>query len=191
MVQPRRRLSGWALGVLLLLTPAAFADNADLKRARELFQQHDYRAAQELLLKIQEANLNDDEKAERAQLLQIIPKAIDASQRAAREKVEADTAYNAGKWNEASRLYESIVANEFAPPELRSAARQRLDELSKRQQFAVAAQPSGPVRNQQPSGGQPMQQMQPVSSPPATPGAAPQRRELPPPTQGPGGQPMT
>ena len=167
MAKPMRRLGEWALGVMLLVTPAAFADNADMDRARDLFLQRDYRAAQELLLKIQEADLNDDEKGERAQLLQIIPQAIDSSQRAAREKIDADAAYNAGKWSEAEKLYKSIGDNDYAAPELRSAAKERLAELSKKQQFAHAAQPSGPVSGSQEQSGQPMKrvtgQMTPVN----------------------------
>lgn len=130
--------------ILLVLTTAsfAFAQNADMKKAVDLYDQQEYTAAQEILLKLDVAKLSDGEKAEREQMLKQLSDAIAASKKAEQDKADGDKAMSLGDLDGAEKAYVAITKNGHAKASLRADAASALAQIAEKRKLAASAKPA-------------------------------------------------
>lgn len=134
----------------------AYAQNegAVLDQAAKLFNDGEYLAAQERLVGIDRSKLSEEQQKVRDDYLNRVQNALNMSEKALREFDDAHTAIEEGEGDQAARLLESVLANEFTPEALRRAAVATLDEL--RAHGVVPADGAPPAvgrRAEQPSKG--------------------------------------
>ena len=128
----------WAMVLTICLASALRADDADtLKNAVDLFNQGNYVAAQEALVAIDRASLAADDQKLRDDYLARSQVAIMMSEKAGRDLEDADTALADGDKDEARRLLDNVIANEYATSGHRRVANDRLSGLG----AATAATP--------------------------------------------------
>jgi len=138
--------SGIALLLVFALVPLAEAQaNDQLQEAVQLFKQQEFAAAQEALLKVDREALTDEQRTQLDDLLKLVPEAIKANEKATQDLAAADEAYEAGQWDEADRLYQAIVANEYAFAAVREQAAAQRERIEEKRKLAEAAQPTGEV----------------------------------------------
>src|SRR5690606_12248002 len=101
------------------------------------------------------------ERDEHIRLMDIVGQAITHARAAHDDRAAADQAYSAGRWREAQDLYEQVLANDFAAPELKQVARVQLGRIAEKLQLSDAAMPSGPVHSDPP----PARQTRPAPAP--------------------------
>lgn len=126
------------VALAVLFAPLAFAQNESLEKVRDLFQNQDYAAAQEAALKIDRAKLGQDDQNELDRLLNVLPKAIQSDKRADQEVADADRAFEAGRWDEADRMYRSVVNNEYAKSAVRTHSTARLPLIDEKRKLGGA-----------------------------------------------------
>lgn len=146
-----RSWSGVALLCIATLVPVATAQSDRLQAAVELFEQQDYIAAQAALLEVDRDELTEAERAQLDMLLQVVPKAIQASEKSLHDLAAGDEAYEAGDWDEADARYRAVAENEFARAAIREHAAVRLERIREKRGLAEAARPEGPVEGGEPS----------------------------------------
>lgn len=184
MKRALRIRGGLALLSVLLLVPAALGQSEQLEKARQLFEQQEYVAAQEALLQVDRDELSEEEAAEYDRLLNELPQAIQAASKAAQDLADADQAYEEGRWEEADRLYAQVLENSYAKPQMRERASVQRQRIAEKLALSEAAKPSGPAPEQvpaeaQPPATQPAPQTAPAAeaaAPPAPTAPAPPRR---------------
>lgn len=150
MQQSRWRNDAWGLLVALVLiaVPAVRGGDPDpqLKKAADLFQQQEYVAAQEAMKEVDRDKLTEEEQAEYDRLKAALPTAITQSQAAVADLARAELALAEGRWDEADRLYESVLNNAYARVEVRSKAATGRQTVVEKKRLAEAAQPTGVVQ---------------------------------------------
>ncbi|MFH1745432.1 MAG: hypothetical protein ABIG44_00140 [Planctomycetota bacterium] len=174
MQQSVRIWSVLALMLALVVIPAAWAENEQLRKATELFDQQDYHAAQQALDKVDRNGLDEDEQATYEILSKALPQAIEASDKASRDLTQANQAFEAGNWDDADALYQAILQNPYAKSLMKKRAESQRDQIAQKRGLAEAAEPTG-VLEPAPAQAQPLTK-QPVA-PPAQ--AGPPRRLTP------------
>lgn len=97
-------------------------DAADLDRAIGLFKQGDYLSAQELLVGIDRSKLDSDRQELRDDYLNRAQTAITLGEKALRDLEDAETAIADNEVEQARRLLESVLSNEYASDVLRRSA---------------------------------------------------------------------
>ncbi|MBP7746605.1 MAG: hypothetical protein KA383_10760 [Phycisphaerae bacterium] len=137
--------SGVALLVVLALVPLATAQSEQLQAAIDLYEQQEYRAAQDALLKIERSGLTDAERGTLEELLTLLPQAIAGSDQAARDMAEADAAFEAGDWDKAERLYTAVGQNSHARAAARTTAAAQLQRIVEKKKLPEAPRSNGPV----------------------------------------------
>lgn len=150
MASVPRFWSGVVLLCVFVLVPTAVAQNEQLQAAVELFEQQDYKAAQEALLEVPVDELTGEEQAQLEALLEELPLAIQGSEKALQDLTRADEAYEAGEWDEAGRLYHAVEENKYARLALREYAEEQCERIHEKQGLAEAAKPSGTVEEAAP-----------------------------------------
>jgi general secretion pathway protein D len=140
------RVSGLLLA--MSLAPAAWAQSDALKKAVELYDQHDYPAAQEALIKVDRNKLNDAEKTELDAYLNDVKEAIRSTARAEQDLQAADEAFEGGRWDESERLYRAVTNNAYTKAAVREQAARRLKQIADKRELAQAVSPPDrqPVR---------------------------------------------
>src|SRR5262245_61136212 len=96
-------------GVTLLvaaLGAPAFAENANLVKAKRLYAEQKYSEAKAEFDKVIQSDLSKAERSEYDSLSMTLPKALEGSSQALRDKAAADKAYDSSNWTEARRLYQ-------------------------------------------------------------------------------------
>lgn len=138
-----------ARGCAMLLALAAVAvagqQKVDMKTAVDLYDQQEYEAAQEILLKLDVEKLSDAEKSEREQMLKLLPEAIAGSKKASQDKADADRAMSLGDLDGAEKLYVAVTRNNYARPALRESAAQALEQVAEKRRLtanSAAARPA-------------------------------------------------
>ena len=169
--------NGLALLFVLMLVPAALAQNEQLEKARELFEQQEYVAAQEALLQVDREQLTEEDAKAYDDLLKVLPEAIQGSKKAEQDMADADKAYEQGRWNEADALYTRVLENDYAHAEACEQARLQRQRILEKIELAEAAKPQGPVA-EQPAAEQPEPQ-QPKPEQPATEPTEPEAQPAP------------
>jgi tetratricopeptide (TPR) repeat protein len=142
-----RRSSGLALMLAMLLVPATWAQSAALQDAVKLYDQQEYVAAQQLLLKVDAGALNAEQRAELDRLLAQVADAVQGAERATQDRAAAEAAFLDGRWDDATRLYKQVEDNKYARPAVRDEARVRQAQVAEKKRLADAARPSGPIDN--------------------------------------------
>lgn len=139
--------------ILLAMTAAATAlgQNADMKKAVDLFDQQEYAAAQEVLLKIDPAKLDDAEKAEREQMLKQLPEAVAAAKKSEQDYADAEAALGAGELDKAEGLYVAVARNTYARTQMRNDAAAAIEQIAEKRRLAAAAEPVAPVAVAEPA----------------------------------------
>ena len=137
--------SGVTLLVVLLVVPLGIAQDTRLQAATDLYEKHEYKAAQEALLKVDRDALTDAERAKLDELLKVLPDAINANAKATQDLTDADAAFEAGNWQNAERLYQAVEQNLYAPPGAAAHAAQQRARIVEKTKLAEAAKPSGTV----------------------------------------------
>lgn len=140
------------LAIAWACLPGALADDGKLAQAKELVEQQDYAAAQQVLLEIDEMKLTAEEREEVNALLGRLPEMIQGALKAEQDLNDADKAYAEAQWGEAERLYTVVTNNQYAKPVLKMAARQQLQRIEEKRELADAsapASPAGPVTTEQ------------------------------------------
>ena len=163
MQKALRQSSLVGLLLLTLLVPTALAQSDALRDAVKQFEGQEYVAAQRSLADIDTGTLSDDEKATHARLTKQVVLAIAGAEKARQNASAANIAFEAGRLDEADRLYQGIVANEYASAALKDAAGARRVKIAQRRKLASVARAGNSA--------QPMETMEPV--PANRPAAAP------------------
>ncbi len=144
MIVSARVISGvWA--AIALCAAAAQAADANLERARALFDRQEYAQAQAALSAVARDGLSDAEKKQFELLAESLPKAVAKAAAADNDQRAADMAFQESRWQQAERLYRSVQENAYARAAQRDHAAARIAEIAEKKRLAEAAQPSGPV----------------------------------------------
>lgn len=165
---------GLALLVGLILIPAAAAEDEQLQIAKDLFNQQEYIAAQEVLLKVDREQLSEDEAKAYDHLLKLLPQAIQGSKKAKQDMADANKAYEAGRWEEAREFYTRVLDNEYALEALRDEAETQQQRIAEKMELSEAAKPTGPLPEQPPA--EPEQPPAEPEQPPAEPELRPEAK---------------
>lgn len=143
------------LALLLLLAPlpaARAADPAaDLDRAVKLFDEGNYVESQQVLVGIDRSKLNASQQGRRDDYLNRVQVAISMQEKAVRDLEDADVALKEGEKDRATRLLESVIANEYAGDTLRKAAKAKLRDAAPPPPPPPAAAPPAPAAPAQPA----------------------------------------
>ncbi len=127
---------------LLIATPVIAEDEAQtLQQAIELFNEGSYLAAQELLVGIDRSKLDSKQQTLRDDYLDRVQVAIMMSEKAVRDLEDAETAMAEDEVEQAKRLLEGVLANEYAPEAVRRSARTYLRDLREGETEPVAVAP--------------------------------------------------
>lgn len=132
MMRSTRRLVGVAAVFALLTTTVAFAADVRLQKARQHFDRQDYAQAQSELRKVDAKKLTEDEKRELDWLKSVLPEAIAGAKAADEDGRKADSAFDSSRWQDADRLYASVMANGYAKPAQREHAARRRQQIRER-----------------------------------------------------------
>ncbi len=138
----------WSAVLLLLVagvTPLAVAQQDELSEAVKLFEQQEYEAAQEVLLKIDRSALTEDELESLDQLLDLTLVAIKATERVRQALAEADKAYAEGDWERADQNYRTVEESGYAKPAQREFATAQRERIAEKRSLVDAAKPDGTV----------------------------------------------
>ena len=134
--------------VLSLMSPSALAQNEQLQVAKELFEAQNYVAAQVALLEVDADGLTDEEQATYDFLLKALPEAIAGAKQAEQDMIDADEAYDEGRWEDADQLYTRVMENSFTSQGLRDQAKTQRQRIAEKLELSEAAMPDGPVEGQ-------------------------------------------
>jgi len=140
-------MSGLAIVIGLCLVPSLWAGSKEYEEGRKLFEQRDYIGAQTQLRLVRRADLSQAEVGELDRMIEQLRTAVPGAEQAIADKKAADRAYDAGRFDEADKLYLQVVNNSFAPPALWDAATARRSQISQtRAGGSGAAAPAQPAR---------------------------------------------
>lgn len=176
-----RGWSGAALVIALMLAPVAAAENQQLQAAIKLFEEQEYKAAQDALLQVDRDALTEQERGRLDELLELVPKAIQAAEKAAQDLAAADDAYEAGAWDTAELYYQAVEQNRYASAAMREQASVQCARIGEKKRLAEAAKPSGEVEGTvvvevtQAGDQPPVEPAEKAESRPAEPPPGPQR----------------
>ena len=126
-----------------------------------MFEAQNYVAAQVALLEVEADGLTDDEQATYDFLLKALPEAIAGAKQAEQDMLEADVAYEDGRWADADKIYAGIDENRYAAPAIREHAQTQRDRIAEKLELSQAAEPEGPVEGEEPT------EKTPAEDPPA------------------------
>jgi type II secretory pathway component GspD/PulD (secretin)/tetratricopeptide (TPR) repeat protein len=128
----RSMLTACAGLCLLVVVSSAFADNASdqLDQAVELFEQGQYTAAQEVLVKIDPLDLDDAHRAVRDEYVDRTRVAITMVDKAELDFERADTAIQNENFAAARTALQSVLDNEYATRAQREDAQQQLKDIA-------------------------------------------------------------
>jgi general secretion pathway protein D len=166
MPEPVRILRGVAALLVLLVVATATAQNEQLRKVAELFQQQEYLAAQEALSKVERDKLDQADQEEYDHLSQQVAQGVAGFERADRDLLKAGAAFDGGRWDAADALYQGVLENEFARPEQKNQAAAQRQRIEERRKLAEAAEPGiVEVRPAAPPASQPGAESPPVGTP--------------------------
>ncbi|MBL8879102.1 MAG: hypothetical protein JNG88_08280, partial [Phycisphaerales bacterium] len=141
-----RLVTGFAAALILAAGSIAMAQDATLKKARDQFSAQDYEAAQQTAMTIDESKLSDAEKSDYQALMRDLPVAVNGARKATQDQADAEKAYEAGKWDDAERLYKAIASNKYAKSASQTTASKQIERIGEKRRLAEAAKPDGAVR---------------------------------------------
>lgn len=152
MLPPTR--SSWRLTAVVLLALAAGAaaqtPAEQLEQAIADFQAGQYESAQQTLLAIDPALLNEEQRAQRDRYLEEVRIALNQAARARQEYAAAQRALEEGDLASAELLLRSVVKNRYAPQNVLVAAQRDLDRLAEKQQLEEALEAEQPPAEPRP-----------------------------------------
>jgi general secretion pathway protein D len=163
-----KKVANWTSQIVvaaaLFVAPAAWAGNEKLDRVKQLLESNSYAEARSILLSVDRSTLSADDLRLYDQYSAQIPADASASERGEKDYADAQWAYAEGRWSEAKRLYESVLANSAARQSIRNTSCDKLKLVYKKLGL------SGPVPCDGSSGPAPAPQPQPQPQPaPAAP----------------------
>lgn len=122
-IAPVRAARRLVVAACLVVALPAFADDSgDLAGAIQLFEQGNYLAAQELLLKIDPDALDTSERTRRDEYVNRVQIALAMVEKAETDLEDAETALSGGDLDEAEELLRDVLSNEYAAEALRRGA---------------------------------------------------------------------
>lgn len=131
-------------------SPLALAQTDQLRKAIDLFDKQDYSAAAREAGRVDRGKLSDSEKAELDQLLSLLQQAEPGRRKGDADFAAAEAAFKRGSHDEADRLYQAVLTNQFANPEHKSRAHDRQSEILSKRGVRIAPVTGSPPP---PSGG--------------------------------------
>jgi type II secretory pathway component GspD/PulD (secretin) len=181
MLSVVRAWRGVMLPIILALVPMAAAQEEQLQAAIHLYEQQEYKAAQEALLRVNRGALTDAQRDQLDGLLKVLPEAINGSEKAAQDLADGEAAFDVADWDTAERHFRAVQDNKYATPQARERAVTQNERIAEKRRLAEAAKPSGPVegtpvtqptgRTPTPPGGTPTPSGQEPAPPSTEPGA--------------------
>ncbi len=128
---PVRRLVSVVLLSVLLMVPAVWASEQGdaLVKAIQLFEEGDYIGAQEILVGIDREQLTAEEQSLRDDYLERVKVAVTMAEKAGRDLEDAETAIASGEKEQALKLLNQVLTNEYAHAGVRRSAEAMLREL--------------------------------------------------------------
>lgn len=125
----------------------ALADNADLKRARDLYDQREFGAAQAALQTVKRDQLTGADVAEFDRLSNLLQEATSGMARASNDLADANRALAEGRPDDADRQFLAVSTNRFASESQLAAARAGRQRILEMRSAAAAggAQQSAPA----------------------------------------------
>ena len=137
--------SGVVCILALSLVPTAGAQSDALQAAIGLFEQQQYLASQEALLKVDREELVEHERAQLDELLTLVDEAIRGNEKSKQSLTAAQAAYDAGDWKIADGHYAAVMANRYAELADRQTALDQRARIAEKLTLAEAARPTDPV----------------------------------------------
>lgn len=162
MRTPMRRGASLAWLAALILCVPAMAGDPQVAEAKSLYDNGAYLSALTTINNVDRSRLSSDDAATYDRLLGALPEAIRLSERGEQDKTAADAALAASRWDDAERLYRSVVENQFARGAIRDDARAQLARVGAQKQLSEAARPSGPEKVAEPAPAAPVQTAPPT-----------------------------
>ncbi len=136
-------LRGLVLVVALAVVGVAVAEDGQLAKARMLFEQQEYEAAQLALDEVGREELNESEQGAYDELQRRLPLARAGLHQATRDMIQAGQDFAAERWDAAEHSYRAVLDNEYALAVMRTEASARLTQIDEKRRLAEAAAPTG------------------------------------------------